>query len=88
MELTTIKIVNKGCDLYPLGSYHKVLGEKENVFRVKPHDFVLKDWCEVAEMTTLTIWCTSCSNHFDSDHEFKDGVCIRCWERHNIVNRK
>lgn len=89
--MTTIKIVNKGCDGFPLGSYHKIFGETDIAFKTKGKsgrkNGVLKDWCEVAEMPFLTAVCTSCTNLFSPDHEFKDGECIRCWKRHNNVNR-
>lgn len=47
MEVKIVRIKTAGCDIYPHGSYHKVLDLKDGVYpTLNESDRIPEEWCE------------------------------------------
>src|SRR5688572_17109075 len=78
----------KHCDIYPLGSIHKViissnktcvLNEEDKVTDYIPDDFIIRKYKGGDTKT-----CPECSNKFPKNWPFFKDSCIRCFERLHI----
>lgn len=90
----TVKIVSssvgKQCDLYCVGSYHKVRKGDDGYLWVDGRVDIIRPTFVVEEVTSMpekTKTCPECGNIFDEDYPFIGDVCIRSYEKLNFLNR-
>lgn len=81
----------KQCDLYPHGSYHSVRKGSDGLSWVEGRIDIIPTgypFQVVENIPEDCRGCSNCKNLFNPDHPFVKGLCIRCYERFNFVNRE
>lgn len=81
---------NRQCDLYPHGSYHIARKDSNGTLWTGSCNAIPVEYPFqlIEAKPDSLIRCGNCKNEFDDTHPFIGGICIRCYERFNFVNRE